>query len=34
MGFGHVEVFWHYWAKSGKNKDVAAPRTPVGGWGP
>ena len=34
MGFGHVEVIWRNWAKSGQNIGVAAPRVLVEGWGP
>ena len=26
MGFGHVEVIWHDWAKIGPNMGVAEPR--------
>ena len=34
LGFGHVEVIWHNWAKKGPNMGVAVPRAAVGGWSP
>ena len=33
MGFGHVTVILHNWAKNRPNMSVAAPQAPVGGWG-
>ena len=34
LGFGHVEVIRHNWAKSLPNMGVAAQRPPMGGWCP
>ena len=34
LGFGHVTVMLHNWAKNIPNMGVAAPQAPVGVWGP